>query len=209
MPPPPNKMLQWGMRVAGLVVIAVVSGLVWYYVNNDSTSTPTTSSGETGVQEPQGVYQFTAHPEMPSPDRDTDCAKHAYDDIKDFLAKTPCDHLARQLFVAKDGERTVYTSVSVVTMPTEAEAKELRDLTDLDGSGNVSDVVRDKVVKVDGLDRLSGGGGYASKQSGRDVIIIEAAFAPKDESGDEAADEKILDSVCDDALLLASRVDKG
>lgn len=206
--PPPNKALQWALRVAGLVVIAVVSGLVFYYVTNDTASTPSTGTGATDAPEPQGVYQFTAHEGTPSPDTDTDCAKHAYDDIKDFLTTKPCDHLARQLFVTKVQGRVVYVSVSVVTMPTEAEAKELRDLTDTDGSGNVSDVVRDKLVKIDGLDRLSGDGGYASKQSGRDVAIVEAAFAPEDKSGDDGADEKIVDSVCEDALLLASKVDR-
>lgn len=207
-PPPPNKTLQWAMRIAGLVVIAMVSGLVWFYVNNDTTSTPTTGTGETGSQQPEGVYQFTAHEETPTPDTDDNCAKHAYGKIEDFLQNTPCDHLARQLFVTKPEGRTIYTSVSVVTMPSEAEAKELRDLTDQDETGNISDVVKDKLATIDGLDRLSAGGGYASKQSGRNVIIIEADLAPKDKSADKKADEKILDDVCDDALLLAAQVDK-
>ena len=189
-------------------MIAVVSGLVWFYVNNDSTSTPTTGTGATGTPEPEGVYQFTAHSGTPTPDTDTDCAKHAYGDIQSFLKAKPCDHLARQLFVTKVDGRVVYASVSVVTMPDKAEAKELRDLTDTENTGNVSDVVKDGLVKIDGLTKLTGDAGYASKQSGRDVIIIEAAFAPGDTSGDEAADEKVVDSVCDDALRLAAQVDR-
>jgi hypothetical protein len=208
-PPPPNKALQWGLRVAGLVAIAVVSGLVWYYVTSESASTPTTGTGSTGTPKPEGVYTFTAHSGTPSPDTDTDCAKHAYGDIQDFLKSKPCDHLARQLFVTKVDGRVVYASISVVTMPDEAEAKELRDLTDTEDTGNVSDVVKDGLVKIDGLKQLTGDAGYASNQSGRDVIIIEAAFAPGDTSGDEDADEKVVDSVCEDALRLASQVDRG
>jgi hypothetical protein len=145
---------------------------------------------------------------MPKPDTvKKDCAKHAYGDIKKFLQSTPCDQLIRQLFVTRTGERTIYTSVSVVTMPNETDAAALRDLTDKDGSGNVSDVVHDKAVKIDGLDGLSGNDGYDSQQSGRDVIIVEADFAPKDKGSDDKADEKILDKVCTDALRLGADLD--
>ena len=208
-PPPPNKTLQWAMRICGLVVIAVVSGLVWYYITNDDSSTQGTGTEESTVtQPPEGVYQFTAHEDMPKPDTATDCAEHSYGDIKEFFEETPCDHLTRQLFVTKVGERTVYTSISVVIMPDEEKANELRQFTDKDGSGNVSDVVRDRVVKINGLDRLSKSGGYASKQRGRDVIIIEADFAPKDKSDDKQADEDVLDDVCEDALRMAGELDK-
>jgi hypothetical protein len=208
-PPPPNKTLQWAMRICGLVVIAVVSGLVWYYITNDDTSNQGTGSEESTAPQPQGVYQFTPHEDMPEPNTATNCAEHSYSDIKGFFEETPCAHLTRQLFVTKVGDRTVYTSVSVVIMPDEEKANELRQFTDKEGSGNVSDVVRDRLVKIQGLDRLSKSGGYASKQSGRDVIIIEADFAPKDRSGDKDADEDVLDEVCDDALRMAVQLDKG
>jgi hypothetical protein len=208
-PPAPNKAVQWSLRIAGLVAVAVVSGLAWYYINNDDTSTPTTAGDQTTEQQPDGVYQFTAHDDMPSPERDSNCAKHAYDDVQKFLQDTPCDHLARQLFVAEVDERVIYVSVSVVTMSTEDEAAELRTLTDTNGSGNVSDVVRDELVRIDGLDRLSAHDGYKSKQSGRDVIIVEADFDPDDQSDDEKTDEELLDSVCEDALRLGPEVNSG
>jgi len=208
--PPPNKTLQWAMRICGLVVIAVVSGLVWYYITNDDTSTQGTGGEESTAPQPQGgVYQFTAHEDMPEPNKTTDCAEHSYNDIKGFFEETPCDHLTRQLFVTKlDDGRTVYTSVSVVIMRDQEQASELREFTDKEGSGNVSDVVRDGLVKIQGLDRLSKSGGYASRQNGRDVIIIEADFAPKDRSDDKQADEDVLDEVCDDALRMAGELDK-
>jgi hypothetical protein len=198
------------MRALGLVAIAVVSGLVWFYVTNDSSSTPSGSSAETTPQQPAGAYEFTPSEKMPKPDTvKKDCADHAYRDVKTFLTNTPCDHLTRQLFVTKDGSRKIYTSVSVVTMRNEADAATLRDLTDKDGSGNISDVVHDKVVTIPGLKGLSGLDGYDAQQTGRDVIIVESDFAPKDKSGDKKADEEILDRVCTDALRLGADLDSS
>jgi hypothetical protein len=198
------------MRALGLVAIAIVSGLVWFYVTNDSSSTPSGSSAETTPQQPAGAFDFTRSEKMPKPDTvKKDCAKHAYGDIKEFLQSTPCDRLIRQLYVTKVGERTIYASVSVVVMPDKAKAADLRDLTDKDETGNVSDVVHDGVVTIDGLKGLSGGDGYASLQSGKDVIIVEAAFAPKDKTSDDKADEEILDKVCTDALRLGAELDSS
>jgi hypothetical protein len=209
-PSPPGKSLVWGMRVLGLVAIAVVSGLVWFYITNDSSSTSSGNTGETTPQQPAGAYEFTPYAKMPKPDRVENCAEHAYGkQVPPFLASTPCDHLTRQLFVTKVDGRTIYTSVSVVTMKNEAKAAALRDLTDKDGTGNISDVVRDKVVTIDGLNGLSGHDGYDAQQSGRDVIVVESDFAPKDKSSDEQADEDILDKVSTDALRLGADLDSG
>ena len=209
-PPPPNKALQWALRAAGLVAIAVVSGLVWYYITNDTSATPTTGADDSTTQQPAGRYEFTAHEDMPNPDRTTECAKHAYDATKGFLADHPCDHVSRQLFVTTvDGGRTVYTSVSVVVMHDAKTADKLRRLTDTDGKGNINDVVRDHVVKIDGLTTLGGSDGYKSKQTGREVVIVESDFAPKDKSDDKKADQRQLDDISDDALRLSVKVDAG
>lgn len=195
------------MRILGLFAIAVVSGLIWFYISNDSSSPSSGSGVETTPQQPAGAYEFTASEKMPKPDRVDNCAEHAYGkQVPAFLANTPCDHLTRQLFVTKVKGRTIYTSVSVITMKNETEAAALRDLTDKDGTGNISDVVRDKVVSIEGLKGLSSHDGYAATQSVRDVIIVEADFAPKDR-GEKKADEEILDKVCTDALRLGADLD--
>lgn len=202
-------MLQWGLRILGLVAVAVISGVVWYYITNDGR--PETPPADDGSTQQQAEDDFSPHPDMTSPATDDDCAAHAYGRIRDHLVATPCDNLAQQLFVREVDGRTVYASVSVVTMPDEDKAAELRALTDKDGSGNVNDVVRDGGVTIEGLDRLSGGGGYAAKQNGREVVIVEADLAPEDQSQSEADQKKdedeILDPVCEEALLLAREVD--
>lgn len=207
-PPQANKALRWALRGAGLVAVAVVSGLVWYYITNDTSATPRSGPEESGTQQPAGAFPFTPHDEMPSPDGDTDCAKHAYGDTRDFLVETPCDHLARQLFVTHVGERTVYTSVSVVVMPDEGKADQLRRITDTEGKGNISDVVRDNVVEIEGLTSLSKSDGYSSKQLGREVVIVESDFKPADKK-DKKTDQDLLDRVSDDALRLADQVNGG
>jgi hypothetical protein len=206
-PPPPNKTMRWALRAAGLVAVAVVSGLVWFYVVDDSTSTPTNGADQSSTQEPEGVYPFKAYESMPERDRVTECAAHAYGDTQGFLKTNKCDHLSRQLFVTHVGERTVYASVSVIVMRDADTADQLRQLTDLDGRGNVNDVLRDGLVTIDGLKTLGGHGGYKSRQTGKEVVIIEADFAPKDKSNNK--DDPVLDEVCEDALRLAAKVDSG
>ncbi len=206
-------MLRWALRILGLVAVAVVSGVAWYYITNDGKPQHTANEDPGTEQQAEGAFDFSPHPDMTEPQTDTDCAKHAYGRIQQHLRSTPCDHLAQQLFVTEVDGRTVYASVSVVTMPDEEKAAELRALTDKDGSGNVSDVVRDEAVTIEGLDRLSGGGGYAAKQVGREVVIVEADLDPEDQSADEAGqkkdEEEILDPACEDALRLAEKVDSG
>lgn len=212
-PPPGNAALQWGMRILGLVAVAVISGVVWYYIISDGNAENTATDDPGTEQQTEGAFPLEASPDMPEPQTDTDCAKHAYGRIQQHLQTNPCDHLAQQLFTTEVDGRTVYASVSVVTMPDEEKAAELRALTDEDGSGNVSDVVRDGAVAIEGMDRLSGGGGYAAKQTGNEVVIVEADLDPKDQSTDEAGQKKdedeILDPVCEDALRLAKQVDSN
>jgi hypothetical protein len=213
--PPPrqqqgNKALAWVLRGAGLVAVAVISGLVWYYITNDAP--PENTAGDDGsTEQTEGVYDFQPH-EMPRAETQYTCPEHAYGEIKRFLENTQCERLDRQLFTTEVKGRTVYTSVSVVTMATEADAAALRELANEDGSGNVSDVVRDGVIDIEGLDRLSGGEGYASNQRDREVIIVESDFDPKDkpaEGQEEALEKEILDPVCEDALRLGPEIAAG
>jgi hypothetical protein len=212
-PPKPkgNPALLWGLRILGLVAVAVISGVVWYYITDDGQQQNTANEDTGEEQQTEGRFDLTPHPDMTEPATDQNCAEHAYGRIQQHLQATPCDHLSQQLFVTEVDGRTVYASVSVVTMPDEEQAAELRALTDEDGSGNVNDVVRDGGVTIEGMDRLSAGGGYAAKQVGKEVVIVEADLDPKDQSESEEDQKKdedeILDPVCEDALRLAQQVD--
>ncbi|MCT2584662.1 hypothetical protein [Actinophytocola gossypii] len=193
----------WALRIVGLVAVAVVSGFLWWFLTNESPpEKPTGFGGTPPPTEPAGgEFEFT--PEIPEAIEDEDCADHAYGDIEDFLKETPCDRLIRAIYSTTIDGRTVYTSVSVVEMADEDTAKQLRELTDIDGSGNVNDLVREGDVDVPDLETLSAGGGYDSARDGREVIIVEADYDP---NAAEGGTEEELDRVCSDAIRLAKEM---
>ena len=125
------------------------------------------------------------------------CAGHAYGEVADFLATTNCTGLSRALYSANVGGEAVVVSVVRVQMPDATSARDLRALTDRNGSGNVSDLLREGVRYTGSPAELSGAE-YASALSGPTVTIVEAAWA--DEDAEEGATE--IDRVAGDALAL-------
>ncbi len=206
--PPPqqeNPVLIWTLRGLGLLAVAVISGLVWWYINDDTqpvgASSPPTTTAKTGQ------YEFKPAQQSPQPVRDSNCAEHAYGDIQKFFKTTPCTQLTRVLYttVADDG-RKVYTNMSIVRMRTTDDAAKLRELTDKDGTGNVSDLVKDGTVKLPPLKNLAGGGGYKAVQHDASVIIVESDFDPAAKRADKAKDEAQLDAICEDVIRLADQI---
>lgn len=192
-----NQAVAWSLRIAGLVAVAVISGFVWWYIHNEDPADPPTGLGDGNTQQQSsGEYEFAE--ELDSPRVDDSCVDHAYDATQGFLQEKDCDRLTRSVFTTTIKDRTIYTSVSVVEMNDEQTASDLRELTDTDGSGNVSDLVREGEVTVEGLDALNGGG-YASEQQGKQVTIVESDYDPKANQGG-SKDE--LRDVCKDAIRL-------
>ncbi|WP_156753783.1 hypothetical protein [Actinokineospora pegani] len=209
-PPPPNTALSWGLRIAGLIAIAVVSGLVWSYVTSDGDSADQAGvpTVEQTLPKTAGKYQFDPHPEVAKARTDTDCAKHAYGATREFLARPGlCTKVVQGLFTTTVENREILVSVGVLHFNSAKTAGELRALTDRDGTGNVNDLVRDKVISVPPLTALSGGG-YAAQQNESVVVIVEADYAPVEGKATRtAADEPTLKAVCGDALRLALEID--
>jgi hypothetical protein len=195
--PRESQALAWTLRIAGLVAVAVISGFVWSYIQNEDTGEdPTGVGGEKTQQQSTGEYEFTE--ELDSPRVDDSCVDHAYDATQGFLQEKDCERLTRSVFTTTIEGRTIYTSVSVVEMTDEQTAGDLRELTDTDGSGNVSDLVFEGEVTVEGLEALNGGG-YASEQQGKQVTIVEADYDPKASQGGSKGE---LKDVCKDAIRL-------
>ncbi|HET9139967.1 hypothetical protein [Actinophytocola sp.] len=205
-PQPQNKVLVWVLRGLGLLAVAVISGLIWWYIN-DEGATPTQNQTQPSEQPASGQFTFAAVPEVAEPKHDSNCADHAYGDVQKFLQTTPCQQLTRGLYTTTSADgRKVYANVSVVRMPTAENAAKLRELADSDGTGNVKDLVREGLVKVAPLTSLSGAGGYHAVQHDRNVIIVESDFAPGSAKGEKQKDEDILDAICVDATLLGDRI---
>jgi hypothetical protein len=128
---------------------------------------------------------------------DPTCAGNAYGTVADFFATTDCAGLARALYSTDVGGRPVVVSVSVADMGEESGALALRALTDRNGSGNVSDLLREGVRYPGGPAQLSGAE-YASAVSGSTVTIVETAWAGPGSTGSTAD----LDVVASTALVL-------
>ena len=88
--------------------------------------------------------------------------------------------------------------MSRVRLADAAAARSLRSLTDANGSGNVSDLLREGVRYTGSPAELSGAE-YASAVSGSTVTIVESAWVDGDAGGSSAD----IDKVADAALALA------
>lgn len=171
-------------RALGLVAVAVVAGLVWFLVRHDTGGTPV-------AQPPAKEFTFTA---AEGPVASTDCAAKSTDAVKQYFAAHPCQGLARALYTTTAGGAKALVSVALVTMPDAAEAGQLRTLADRDGTGNVSDLVRDGTAKISGAPALASGT-YASRSSANKVTIVLSAFfdGHKDKATLSRVDAEALD----------------
>jgi hypothetical protein len=128
---------------------------------------------------------------------DPTCVGNSYGAVADLFATTDCAGLARALYSTEVGGRPVVVSVAVADMGGADGARALRTLADQNGSGNVSDLLRDGVRYPGGPERLSGAQ-YASAVSGSSVTIVETAWAAPGPTGSTAD----LDVVASNALVL-------
>lgn len=74
-----------------------------------------------------------------------DCAGHAYGQLRDFFRSHPCVGLHRALFDIRDRRGDVILlAVAWVEMPDEAGARALHRLVDADGTGNITELSRER-----------------------------------------------------------------
>jgi hypothetical protein len=200
-PAPANKTRLYLLRGLGLVGVAVVSGMLWWLIQQGGNSPASDNTATTGTAKPAGKYTFAKAPELPDTVRDSNCEEHSYNKVKTFFRDHKCVGLTRQLYTADINGRKTYTSVSVVQMGNAQDAQALENLTRQNDTGNVIDVLKDKGVKVTNLKSLTGGG-FAAKTTGQTVIIVESDF----EGGSKDPDEPVLDGVSEDALRLGDEL---
>lgn len=76
---------------------------------------------------------------------DGDCAAHSYGAVRLWFRDHPCDALFRTVVeVDVTGGGTALVAVSWVDLPTEEAARELHYLVDGDGTGNVTELSRER-----------------------------------------------------------------
>ncbi|GHE88004.1 hypothetical protein GCM10017786_19850 [Amycolatopsis deserti] len=186
-PPPPRRAGGPLLKIAGLVAVAVVSGLVWWMIRGSADETPP------AAQAPAKEFQFTV---TDGPVAATDCAANSYSQVKQFFTQHPCQRLSRALYTTASGASRALVSVAVVAMSTPEEAQQLKKLADTDGTGNVNDLVRDGTAKIAGAPKLADGD-YLSRVTGSSVTIVLSAFF------DGHTDEATLQRISKEALDLA------
>jgi hypothetical protein len=154
------------LKGLGLVAVAVVSGLLWWVIQQPSASAPV-------AQAPVREYTFVA---TDGPIASTDCAGKSTAEVKKFFGSHPCQLLTRSLYTTTtpSGARAL-VSVSLVVMPSTDQAQALKALVDADNTGNVMDLVRDGTVKMPGSPKLVDGK-YESRLSGAQVTLVLASL---------------------------------
>ena len=176
------------LKVAGLVAVAVVAGLVWWLVRGGPAE-----DSPPAAQAPVKEFQFVV---ADGPVAATDCAANSYGQIKQWLAQHPCRHLSRALYTTSAGTARALVSVAVVTLSSPEEAQQLKKLADTDGTGNVNDLVRDGTATIAGAPKLADGD-YLSCTNGAAVTIVLSVFF------DRHADDRTLRRISKEALDLA------
>lgn len=102
-------------------------------------------------------------------DASTNCVAHSYGDVQDFFRAHPCTALFRALFEVSDKRGGVaLVAVAWVDMPDTDRARDLRVLMDRYGTGNVTELSRER-----GGQRFSGEF-YRSSREDSTVVNVQA-----------------------------------
>ncbi|MFE0028683.1 hypothetical protein [Amycolatopsis sp. NPDC059021] len=181
------------LKGAGLVAIAIVSGLIWFLIRHKSAP-------EQVAQPPANTGEFTFSL-VNGPLKSGDCAAKSYGTTQKLFQQTPCVSLSRALYTTESGGAKALVSVALVTMPDTASAAQLKTLTESDGTGNVTDLVKDGTYKAPGAPRVSADkAAYASKTDGNDVTIVLTDFF----GGHK--DTPLLKRIANDAVRLSAQL---
>jgi hypothetical protein len=219
-PEPPQQPVQHDpvlvrrvLFAVGLVAVAVLAGFLWWLIRYEPEPEPVGRPQAGGVPSEQAPDGTTAQPTTkPAPTvqagrfefeglaphhMSESCDKASYGKVRSWLEDHPCERVVRGLYATRADDARAMVSISVVTMPTEADAQQLKKLTDTSGTGNVSDLLRDGTVQVPGAPEVAGGN-YESSATGNAVTIIESAFF-----GD-TKNQALLDEITAQALQVAA-----
>lgn len=103
-------------------------------------------------------------------DASTDCAAHSYGQVQDFFLTHPCATMFRALLEVRDnGSAVALVAVAWVDMPDADQARQLQQLIDGNGTGNVTELSRER-----GRQRFSGEYYRRSVREDSTVINVQA-----------------------------------
>jgi len=170
------------VSVLALVILLVVNGKHGRdQVAGSATATtkPSASASSSGIALPAGWTRQAS-------DQQTNCAAHAYGQVAAFFARTPCTSVQRLLATTAVNGRPVVVASNVVTFADASQASSYLHVVNADGTGNISDLLREGVRYPGGPDHLPTAA-FASRQVGSIVRVAEAAWASGTPSGTDPA----------------------
>ncbi|AXB49194.1 hypothetical protein A4R43_41035 [Amycolatopsis albispora] len=180
----------------GLVLVALVSGLVWWLIRYEAEP-------EVQAQPDPLVSGEFKYERVAGPATSADCAGNSYGEIKRWFGEHPCQRVVRALYVTNAGEGArALVSVVLVTMPDPELAAQLKAVTDTDNTGNISDLLRDGTANLPKAPDVAKGN-YESKVSGAEVTIVEGDFYDKHKN------DQLLKRITTDALRLSDALRPG
>jgi hypothetical protein len=175
------------LAAAAVVAVVVLAGLVVGLTGGGG-------GGDAAAQEPPAADTAPATPTAagPTPGATTvldgrtyvlqrvqvegTCLGNAYGQVAGFFEAGDCTGLARALWSTDVAGRVAVVSVAKVDAGDTVRARALRELADTNGSGNVSDLLREGAGYPGGPAALSSAE-YASAVGGSIVTIVETAWA--------------------------------
>jgi len=100
---------------------------------------------------------------------DADCVAHSYGQVQDFFREHPCTALFRALLEVRDNRGNLaILAAAWVDMPDPDQARQLQELMDRGGTGNITELSRER-----GGQRFSGDY-YRSAREDSTVINVQA-----------------------------------
>jgi hypothetical protein len=187
--------------VGGVLVAQGLGGSGGAGASDGTPSSATTSAAPSGPTTPAalpvGTVQQGGDTEytLEVVSYDSTCRSHSYGAVTGFFGTTDCSGLSRSLWSAEAGGQQAVVSLSRVTMPDPTRVQALLSLTDVSGTGNISDLLREGSRYPGGPDALSDAA-YQSEPAGDVAVIVETSWVG--EPGDPAA----LQQLADDAVAL-------
>jgi hypothetical protein len=154
---------------------------------SDSASHPPAGSG-TALALPDGWVREAS-------DRQTNCAAHAYGQVQSYFTRNPCVSVERLLASTNQRGRAVVIASNLVTLRSAAQAQQYLNLVNADGTGNISDLLRDGFSYPGGPDKLPDAA-FASRQDGNKVWVAEAGYV----GGISSATDPTLRAIAQEAI---------
>ncbi|MCW2540212.1 MAG: hypothetical protein JWN95_1937 [Frankiales bacterium] len=164
--------------VAGWLAVSVVVLLILLAVRGPGANDQAGSPKPTGAAS-NGASAFAALPagwQRQAADDQTNCAAHSYGQVPAFFSQHPCERVHRELLTTTgDAGRPIVMASYLITFSQAATAAQFNALVTSDGTGNVSDLLREG-VSITGSPKRLPPAAFFSTQSGTQVRVAEAAY---------------------------------